>query len=45
MAGARPEQGQLTRDNDLSRTAETEAAIDASALWLIWCKWKKANKK
>ncbi|MBY5942711.1 ester cyclase [Halomonas sp. DP5N14-9] len=29
MAGARPEQGQLTRDNDLSRTAETEAAIDA----------------
>ena len=29
MTGARPEQAQLTRDNDLSKTNETLATIDA----------------
>lgn len=29
MSGARPEQGALTRDNDLSRTAETRRVIEA----------------
>ena len=29
MSGARPEQARLTRDNDLSRTAETQRVIEA----------------
>ncbi len=29
MAGARPEQAILTRDNDLSKTAQTRGVIEA----------------
>ncbi|MEM7277606.1 MAG: ester cyclase [Pseudomonadota bacterium] len=29
MSGTRPEQGELTRNNDLSKTAETQATIEA----------------